>query len=142
MYKLSGGCHCGNLRVDLQLTLAPHAYSPRACDCDFCHKHNATYISDPQGSLVIHFSDERLKGAYRQGSAQAEFIYCKNCGVLVCAMYNAGARLFAAVNARAVSGGQPFGPQQSVSPKTLSASEKLKRWQEAWFPHVKWNDRR
>src|ERR1700692_2772561 len=32
MHMVSGGCHCGNILVDLELASAPGAYSPRACD--------------------------------------------------------------------------------------------------------------
>jgi hypothetical protein len=134
MYQLNGGCHCGNIRVDLELALPADTYSPRACGCDFCRKHNAAYVSDPRGSLAIRVRDEQLKGTYRQGSAQAEFIYCKNCGVLVGVLYADDRRLYAAVNAKAVSGGKPFGPEQPVSPKALTADEKVKRWQALWFP--------
>jgi hypothetical protein len=44
--------------------------------------------------------------------------------------------LCAAVNAKAVDGGKGFGPDRTVSPKTLSGSEKASRWQEVWFSRV------
>ena len=136
MSKISGGCHCGNILVDLELVRAPDSYHPRACDCDFCRKHNAAYVSDPQGSLALRINDERLSGRYRQGSGQAEFLFCGNCGVLVTVLYRNDGRLFAAVNAKAVAGGKVFGAEQCVSPKSLSAGEKVKRWQEVWFSSV------
>ncbi len=58
------------------------------------------------------------------------------CGVLVSVLYRNDGRLYAAVNAKAVGGGKAFGAEQSVSPKTLSASEKAKRWQDIWFSSV------
>jgi hypothetical protein len=136
MIRISGGCHCGNIRIDLELTRAPDTYNPRACDCDFCRKHNAAYISDPQGSLAIRIKDESLRGTCRQGSGQAEFLFCRNCGVLVSVLYRNDGRLYAAVNARAVQGGKPFGAEQTVSPQKLSAEDKVKRWQEVWFSNV------
>jgi hypothetical protein len=136
MAMISGGCHCGNIRIDLELAHAPEIYHPRACDCDFCVKHNAAYVSDPQGSLVIHIQDDLMIGKYRQGSGQAEFLCCSNCGVLVGVMYRNGGQYHAAVNARAVQGGKPFGPEQSVSPKKHSAEDKVQRWLEIWFPSV------
>jgi hypothetical protein len=136
MIQISGGCHCGNILMDMELTRAPATYAPRACDCDFCLKHNAAYVSDPQGFLVIWIKDKNLRGNYRQASGQAEFLYCKKCGVLVGVLYKNAGRFYAAVNARAVQGGNPFGPEQSVSPKELSAEEKSKRWQEVWFTNV------
>ncbi|MHB8406154.1 MAG: GFA family protein [Gammaproteobacteria bacterium] len=136
MHSASGGCHCGNIRVELELARAPDSYHPRACDCDFCRQHNAAYVSDPQGSLVIRIKDQRLSGRYRQGSGQAEFLFCGNCGVLVGVLYRHDGRVYAAVNAKAVEGGKSFGAEQPVSPKTLSASEKARRWQDIWFSNI------
>src|SRR5450756_2542718 len=50
MNKVSGGCHCGNITVDLELTAEPETYHPRVCDCDFCRKHGAASLSDTKGS--------------------------------------------------------------------------------------------
>ncbi len=136
MIKISGGCHCGNILMDMELTRAPLSYQPRACDCGFCRQHHAAYVSDSQGSLAIRIQDQQLSGKYRQGSGQAEFLFCSNCGVLVGVLYRNDGRLYAAVNAKAVQGGKPFGPEQTVSPKKLSAQAKVQRWQEAWFPSV------
>lgn len=115
---------------------APETYNPRACDCDFCHKHNAAYVSDPQGSLGFWIKDKQHCGRYHQGSGIAEFLFCTNCGVLIGVLYRNDGQLYAAVNAKAVDGGKAFGAQQSVSPKVLSDNEKVKRWQEVWFSNV------
>lgn len=133
---MDGGCYCGNIRFEFTLTRPPGGYSPRACDCDFCTKHSAAYLSDPQGSLGFHIKDEGRIARYRQGSEQAEFLLCTRCGVLVGLLYRDGAQLIGAVNAKAVQGRKIFGPDQSVSPKTLAASEKRKRWQAIWFTGV------
>jgi hypothetical protein len=134
--KLSGGCHCGNIQIELELTRAPGAYNPRACDCDFCTKHSAAYVSDPKGSLAIWIKDESKLGKYRQGNGIAEFLICSNCGVLVGVTYETEAWVYGAVNAKAIQGGKGFGPEQPVSPKTLSGDQKMSRWQDLWFPKV------
>ena len=136
MYKLGGGCHCGNIRVELELTRAPGAYHPRACDCDFCRKHAAAYVSDPQGSLAIRITDEAQAARYRQGSGTAELLLCRNCGVLVGALYRGDARLYAAVNARVLEPGAQLGHQQPVSPRTLAVRDKVQRWRDIWFSNV------
>lgn len=133
---LTGGCHCGNIQLELTLTRAREAYNPRACDCDFCTKHSAAYLSDPKGSLTIHIKDGARAGKYRQGNAIAEFLICTHCGVLVGVTYENEGRLFGAANARAIQGGKGFGPEQPVSPKSLSADQKISRWQDVWFPDV------
>lgn len=136
LHKLTGGCHCGNIQVDLELTRAPAAYNPRACDCDFCTRHSAAYVSDPKGSLVIRIKDEGRVGKYRQGAGIAGFLICTNCGVLVGVTYETEGQVYGAVNARAIQGGEGFGPEQPVSPKTLSADAKMRRWQDVWFHDV------
>lgn len=137
MHRLNGACHCGNIRLELELTGAPGGYSPRACDCEFCTKHAAAYVSDPEGALTIRIGDERRTARYRQGSGQAEFLLCTGCGVLVGVLYRSDGRLYAAVNAKAVRGGADFGTEQPVSPKTLAAEQKAQRWQEVWFADVR-----
>jgi hypothetical protein len=137
MHKVSGGCHCSNMLVAIELARAPGTYNPRACDCNFCRKHGASYVSDAQGSLVIRIKDTRARGKYRQGSGKADFLLCKNCGVLVAVCYQSEGRLYAAVNAMIVDDREKFGAEQPASPKMLSATEKVARWQDIWFCNVR-----
>lgn len=136
MHTLDGGCHCGNIGFELGLTRAPATYNPRACDCGFCLKHGAAWLSDPQGSLAVRVVDEGGVTRYRQGSGQAEFLLCSRCGVLAGVFCSIDGQLYGAVNARAVAGGVEFGPQQPVSPQQLSPADKSRRWQGAWFSAV------
>ena len=129
--RVTGGCHCGNLRVSLQLSRAAIAYSPRACDCEFCRKHGAAWVSDPEGALRIQITDDRELARYRQGSGSAEFVICRVCGVVVAVTYLAR---HAAVNARALDAA--FAADQVVSPKTLAPEDKTRRWQAVWFADV------
>jgi hypothetical protein len=122
--------------VGLELTRSPESYHPRACDCDFCSKHAAAWISDPAGRLKITIGHESQAVTYRQGTRQAELLLCGNCGVVVAALCRSEGRLFAAVNARVLDGAGGFGREQSVSPQALSAGEKLTRWQNIWFADV------
>jgi hypothetical protein len=126
MHRVSGGCHCDSILVDAELTLPPSAYRPRACDCDFCLKHGAKYVSDPQGALLIRLQDERHAVKYRQGSRLAEFVLCGNCGVLAGILYASDPGLHAALNARIGDSRASFGAEQLASPKKLSGSEKPK----------------
>ena len=135
MQRLGGGCHCGNIRVELELTRSAGTYNPRACDCDFCRKHRAAYVSDPQGSLLIQIRDERDCGRYAQGSGQAELLLCRHCGVLVAPLFRDAGRLYAAVNVNADEGAV-FGAHQPVSPKSLGADDKARRWKDLWFSNV------
>jgi len=135
-YRMSGGCHCGNIRVKLELTRAPVTYNPRACDCDFCRKHGTAYVSDPNGSLSIRIKDRERVVRYRHGLGIAEFILCGSCGVMVAAELHVDGWLHAVCNARATDGWTQFGEEEPVSPKNLSASERTARWQRLWFRNV------
>lgn len=136
MHLLSGGCHCGNIQLELTLTAAPASYHPRVCDCDFCCKHGAAYISDARGSLRIHIQDPQRSGTYRQGNELAEMLLCVRCGVLIGALYRGEGRVYAAVNARSIQGAVSFGSDQPVSPKKLAGNDKVARWKQLWFSSV------
>jgi hypothetical protein len=140
MHQVSGGCHCGSILVQLRLLQAPMTYSPRACDCDFCRKHGAAYVSDPEGSLDIRIKAEGDGRTYRQGSGLAELLFCGNCGVLIGALYRDEGRVYATVNVKVVDGPTAFGAEQPVSPKNLAGTDKVKRWQDLWFANVVLSD--
>ncbi len=137
MHALRGGCYCGNLVLELELTNEPGHYHPRACDCGFCRKHGAAYLSDPQGSLWIQIRDPQCSTSYRQGNELAEMLLCTRCGVLVSALYRENGRVYGTVNARALESAQDFGTEQSVSPKMLAGDDKVVRWKKLWFSNVR-----
>jgi hypothetical protein len=137
MHRLHGQCHCGDISVELELTAAPSSYQPRACDCDFCRRHGAAYLSDPEGSMVVATRVQNRGEWYRQGSGTAEFLLCPRCGVLVGAFYRDGERLLGVANIRALDDAAALGPPQTVSPKTLSAVQKAERWRTIWFQQVR-----
>ncbi|MFL6593165.1 MAG: GFA family protein [Luteimonas sp.] len=130
----AGGCHCGSVRWEFVSTLGRASFVPRACDCDFCSRHRAGWISDPAGSLRIRAPGERLQ-RYRQGSGQAEFLLCRECGVLVAVVATCTAgRLLGAVNRNAFDARGGFADETIVSPRLLAADAKLGRWTEVWMP--------
>ena len=136
MHSVTGGCHCGNIAIEMDLTEAPDAYGPRACDCDFCRKHGAAWVSDPRGSLAVRVRNAETLGRYFQGSGQAGLLFCKTCGVVVCVVHRREGSIHAAANAAAIDSRFHFGPAQLVSPQRLSPSEKAARWRELWFSQV------
>ena len=83
--SLHGGCHCGRITLEIALSKPASAFTPRACDCSFCRMHGAAWLSDAGGALRVRFRGEPV--VYRQGSAQAEFIACAHCAVLVMVRY-------------------------------------------------------
>ena len=137
MPETRGGCYCGNIRIVASFSQYLSSYEPRACDCDFCRKHGAAYVSDPQGSLSVEIGNDLEVNRFRQGSNTAEMLLCRTCGVLVGALYREADRLFGTLNVKALDARLAFGSEQGVSPKTLSADQKVRRWRDLWFPDVR-----
>lgn len=135
-FPLSAACHCGNLRLDIELSRPLETYNPRACDCDFCRQHGAAYLSDPAGSMAVSARDLDALGTYRQGSGNAQLLFCKVCGVYVGVVYEEAGRRFGALNSQIVLAEPGFATPLTVSPKTLSADAKTSRWKEVWFADV------
>ena len=134
MNRHGGGCHCGALRFEFSTAQALAAFSPRACDCDFCMRHRAAWVSEAAGSLRIEADGARLR-RYRQGSGQAEFLLCAECGVLVGVMARTeDGRLLGAGNRNAFDGREAFAGETTVSPQQLGPEAKLARWSLLWTP--------
>jgi hypothetical protein len=129
--SLVGECHCGQLRVALDITRPSSEISPRVCDCRFCRKHGAAWVSDPLGMLRINASEERDMLRYRQGSETADMLLCAHCGVLVAVVFEYEGTLFGAINAGCINDAA-FAASASVSPQSLSQAEKIERWRAVW----------
>ena len=135
MVRFDGGCHCGQLRVEFSSGLNPAGFTPRACDCSFCRKHGAAYVSDPAGRLSVTFRPGALH-RYRQGSNTAEFLICSQCGVLVAVTFEHDSRIYGAVNIGCLDARTEFGSPAPTSPQALSPGEKVSRWLKLWVPDV------
>lgn len=130
-----GGCHCGAVRWTFESRLPLSQFAPRACDCDFCTRHRAAWVSDPQGSLQIRGADHLRR--YRQGSGQAEFLFCAGCGVLVgVACIGDDGMLRGALNRNSFDAREQLGTEVVASPQRLAPEEKLARWSQLWSPVV------
>ena len=132
---LHGSCHCGKLRVDFSTGLNLENVTPRACDCAFCRKHGAAYVSDPAGRLSVSSSQSAVH-KYRQGSNAADFLICAYCGVLVAVTYEHNFRIYGAVNTGCLDGHNRLGSSSPASPQALNQDEKISRWLQLWVPDV------
>lgn len=131
---LHGGCHCGALTVELRVTQAPDALHPRACDCAFCMKHGAAWVSDAAGDLAIDVHARDAFGEYHQGSGSARFLLCRDCGVLVAVVHDDDDGPRGAINVRCLGHEAAFAEASSVSPQQLSREGKIARWRQLWTP--------
>lgn len=98
----NGSCHCGRLSVEFATSITPKGLAPRACQCSFCLKHAAVYLSDPKGSIALKTSGLILD-TYRFGLGITDFHTCHQCGILVAATWeDRDGMKFGVVNARAL----------------------------------------
>ncbi len=136
-HSITGGCRCGKVTLEVNLASELGTYNPRACNCSFCRKHDAAYISDSNGSVVIRTDTISNLEITRQGDELAEFLFCRACGQLLGARWQEVGGQYGCVNAQALLDRKLFGEQLSVTPKKLSAEQKTARWKELWFPAFK-----
>jgi len=129
--KNTGKCSCGKASFFLELPEELETYSPRECDCDFCTKHKLSYLSHAEGSLNIDYSG--VFNIIKQGSEQAKFLSCSNCGDIVTAVYQFEGTLKGAVNANLLAESEKLQESTIISPKLLAPDEKLKRWESLWL---------
>jgi len=135
-FQHSGRCHCGGLRWTLDTGMALADFAPRACDCDFCTRHRAAWVSDPNGTLHLRDAGGHVR-RYRQGSAQADFVFCGSCGVLVAVTCTGDdGVLRGAINRNSFDERQLLGAEVVASPQRLSPEAKLARWSQLWTPIV------
>jgi hypothetical protein len=130
-YEYVGACGCGLVSFNVELPNSICEYQPRACDCGYCVERKSSYLSDPEGALVI-FDAHHLKRE-QQGDLQAVFHRCLNCGDLVAVTYAFESGLKGALNAALLSSILIHHQPLNVSSKALSVSEKLERWNASWM---------
>lgn len=136
-HRLAGSCACGAIAVEVGLGRELAAYSPRACDCDFCCERGAAWLSDSAGFLRLRTNAGQGLKRERQGSEQAEFLSCAACGTLLAVRWrDDDGHAYGAVNARVLARHDEFASEQGASPKLLEAAEKTARWKVLWFADV------
>ncbi len=129
--SLAGRCRCGRVQTTFTITCAASDCSPRACDCSFCQKHGAVWVSDPHGALRVDARDASDLRRYRQGSDTADMLLCVHCGVLVAVVFAHRDGQFGAINAGCLDD-VALGAAIVVSPQRLSVAEKIERWRMLW----------
>lgn len=131
-----GNCHCGCVQVEFTTSADLASTTPRACDCSFCQKHGAAYVSDSSGHLRITVAEPSALHSYRQGSKAACFRLCGRCGVLVAVTFEHQGNTYGAVNVGCLDERSLFGASVLASPQQLSPEEKISRWLQVWVPGV------
>ena len=131
----AGGCHCGNLRLQLRTGLRPADFEIRACQCSFCRKHATLAIADPYGEVELRVEDPKQLSRYCFGQRTIDFLLCRICGVYVGAVTRDGSlRALVIVNAldsrQAFAGNTPL--KVDYDPETRE--DRIERRRTLWTP--------
>jgi hypothetical protein len=130
-----GGCHCGNLRLTLQLAQPPEAVRLRACQHSFCRAHATRTTSDPNGAVEVWAENWSLVEPYRFGTGTAEFLICRRCGVYIGAVCDTPAGLRAVINTNALDDRARFaGEPTSHDYGGETLADRLARRAANWTP--------
>jgi hypothetical protein len=97
-HPYDGQCHCGALRVHLELSRPAQELGLRSCQCGFCRPRGVTTVGDPHGAATLTASREKNLIRYRFGHRIADYILCATCGTYVGAVQDEGGRLVATIN--------------------------------------------
>ena len=134
MATLRGSCHCGNVEVEFETSVASTDLPVRACQCSFCRRHSAKTTSDPNGRLVIRADGDSIE-RYRFGFRVTDFVICRRCGVYIAAVSREGANERASLN---VVGAGLVGARatgcSAVSLDHETAEARRERRRQVWTP--------
>jgi hypothetical protein len=133
-YEYAGRCHCGAIACTVQSGIRAGDFALRSCDCSFCARHGAVYLSDPAGRLDLRSASTGALIVYRQGSGTARMLACAACATLVGAFLPDGERLYGAVNARCIDDWASLGAVKPIAVGGMSAADKAARWKQVWMP--------
>ena len=87
--------------------------------------------------MVVRVREGDRLARYRQGSGSAQFLLCRDCGVLVAVVFGGAGGMRGAVNARCLRRAEEFATPQAVSPQQLPPAQRRERWQALWIPRVR-----
>lgn len=134
-YLYSGQCHCGNIAVKLTTLSSAKDTQIRACECSFCRKHKAQYISDPEGNLDISVREPEQLQRYRFGQKTADFLFCKICGIYVAAIFCERDRYYGILNLNTLDRNEEFTQTvTSVSYENEDTNTRIERRKKKWTP--------
>lgn len=106
--------------------------TPRACQCQFCRRHGARTVSDPDGRVELKLGPEAQR--YRFATETTDYLICGRCGVYVGAVAAIEGRTFATLNLNVFDDPRLELAATSVSYDGESATAKAERRRRRWTP--------
>ena len=134
-----GGCHCGNVQFELRSNKSESDLAPRTCQCTLCRMHGASWISDPEGKLVVQKTDDLSR--YRFGTGTADFIVCPGCGVLTLAICEVEGRKRAVLNIKSMLDHEFTGTETKTNFDNENVEQRLARRGRNWTGEVIFTER-
>ena len=128
--SLRGRCACGNLQLHWQTV--DYSIVPRACQCAYCLKRGARWVSKSGTRFAVSARDPNACHVARQGSGIAEFHECLSCGSVVAVTALIDGNTYGALNSACLHNPRGFVSSVSTNPSALSPDEKRARWQDNW----------
>lgn len=134
---ITGSCHCGNIRFDLDWQPDPTEIPARACGCSFCVKHGGVWTSCPGGRLRISVRHADRVHRYEFGTRTAQFHVCRDCGIVPVVTSEIGGRVYAVVSVNAFDNVAPdLLKRAPASFDGESEGDRLARRQRNWIGRV------
>lgn len=132
-----GLCHCRAIGFAYRTSLAPSAWTIRACQCSFCRMHAALSSSDPRGTLEFKEHGAGALQRYRFGQKTADFLLCRECGGYIGATMCSASRSFGIINARILESRMIQLPEAvSMDYENEAPAQRLARRESRWTPIV------
>jgi hypothetical protein len=76
--KVSGGCHCGAVRFEAEISQPP--VPALDCNCSVCRMTGFLHLVVPHDRFELLTGRDAL-ASYRFGTGAAEHLFCRHCGV-------------------------------------------------------------
>ncbi|TAL01640.1 MAG: aldehyde-activating protein [Rhodospirillaceae bacterium] len=136
-HKHAGGCHCGNIRVVIELPNAPSETALRACGCSFCRTHGVRVVSDSSGAFKMWAQDWSSVTRYRFGTGTADFMLCTRCGTYVAAVAQTSSGLKAVANVNSLNDRALFTAEPAIMNfDGETVEQRLARHAATWMPAI------
>jgi len=74
--KYKGGCHCGQVRFEVELNLDQVI----ACNCSICSRKGHLLAFAPEENFVLE-SGENALSDYQFGKKKIHHLFCSTCGI-------------------------------------------------------------
>ncbi|HSD69900.1 MAG TPA: hypothetical protein VLB07_10110 [Woeseiaceae bacterium] len=135
--RIEGGCHCGNIRFELQWPQSETSIAVRHCSCTFCQKHGGAWTSHRDAELAVEMKDPALVSKYRFGTKTADFYVCAKCGAVPFVACDIGGQTYAVVNINTFKDLAGWSLNASRSNfDGEGTGDRLDRRQRNWIPRV------